>query len=163
MVERLDDGEVSMFLHDGVEVGDEIEIRGAFGGWFVWNGSTPALLIGGGSGVVPLMAMLRHHRNLAARGDVPPMHLLESVRTPEDLPFADEYGPESTVVYTRSAPPGWPGRVGRLDAETLRPLLIDGATAYICGSSGFVEHASGLLIELGQPVDSIRLERYGPT
>lgn len=163
MVERLEDGEVSMFLHDGVEVGDEIEIRGSFGGWFVWNGATPALLVGGGSGVVPLMAMLRHRRNLAERGDAPAMHLVVSVRAPDDLPFAEEYGAESTVVYTRSAPPGWTDPIGRLDAETLRPLLIEGATAYVCGSSGFVEHASALLIELGQPVGSIRLERYGPT
>jgi ferredoxin-NADP reductase len=163
MVERLDDGEVSMFLHDGIDVGDEIEIRGSFGGWFVWNGSSPALLIGGGSGAVPLMSMLRHRRNLAERGAVPPMHLLVSVRSLEDLPFADEYGDDASIVYSRSAPPDWPGRVGRIDAETLRPLLIEGATAYVCGSSGFVEHASRLLVDLGHPVEEIRLERYGPT
>jgi len=163
MVERLEDGEVSMFLHDGVGVGDEIEIRGSFGGWFVWNGSRPALLIGGGSGVVPLMSMLRYRRIIAERGPVPAMNLLVSVRAPEDLPFAHEYGEESTVIYTRSAPPEWPGRVGRLTADTLQPLLIEDSTAYICGSSGFVEHASQLLIGLGHPVNEIRLERYGPT
>ena len=91
------------------------------------------------------------------------MRLVVSVRTPDDLPFADEYGEESTIVYTRRAPPGWPGRSAGWTPPTLRPLLIDGATAYVCGSSGFVEHASQLLIELGQPVDSIRVERYGPT
>jgi len=163
MVERLDDGEVSEFLHEGVEVGDEVEVRGSFGGWFVWNGSTPALLIGGGSGVVPLMAMLRHWRRLARLGDVPPLRLVESVRSPEELPFADDFGDESTLVYTRQAPEGWTRPVGRLDADTLRPLLIPDATAYVCGSSGFVEHASQLLVELGHPVDAIRLERYGPS
>jgi ferredoxin-NADP reductase len=163
MVERLDDGEVSAYLHEGVGVGDEIEVRGAFGGWFVWNGSTPALLVGGGSGVVPLMAMLRHWRRLATRGEVPQLRLLESVRSPEELPFADEYGDESTVVYTRQAPAGWPRPPGRLTADDLRPLLVPDATAYVCGSSGFVEHASRLLVDLGQPVGSIRLERYGPT
>jgi ferredoxin-NADP reductase len=166
MVERLDDGEVSTYLHDQLQVGEKLEIRGAFGGWFVWNGSTPALLVGGGSGVVPLMAMLRHARNLAAqagRGPVPEVRLVESVRSPGELPFSDEYGDETTIVYTRSAPPDWPRPVGRLDAATLEPLLIPGATAYVCGSAGFAEHASQLLVDLGQPRDSVRVERYGPT
>lgn len=166
MVERLDEGEVSTYLHDGLRVGDTLELRGAFGGWFAWNGRTPALLVGGGSGVVPLMSMLRHARALATRREpaqAPQIRLVESVRAPEELPFAEEYGDESTIVYTRSAPPGWTGRVGRLDAETLAPLLIPGATAYVCGSAGFAEHASQLLVEVGQPVGDIRVERYGPT
>jgi ferredoxin-NADP reductase len=166
MVERLDDGEVSMYLHDQLAVGDPLEIRGPFGGWFVWNGGTPLLLVGGGSGVVPLMSMLRHARNLAAqpgRGSVPQVRLVESVRGPDELPFRSEYGDETTIVYTRSAPPGWPRAVGRLDAATLEPLLIPGATAYVCGSAGFAEHASQLLVAVGQPVDAIRVERYGPT
>jgi ferredoxin-NADP reductase len=166
MVERLDDGEVSTYLHDQLVVGDELEIRGAFGGWFVWNGREPAFLVGGGSGVVPLMAMLRHARALAAQPDrspVPDVRLVVSVRSPEELPFRDEYGAESTIVYTRSAPPGWPRPPGRLDAATLEPLLMTGATAYVCGSAGFAEHASQLLVDVGQPRDAVRVERYGPT
>jgi ferredoxin-NADP reductase len=166
MVERLEDGEVSMYLHDGLQVGDELEIRGAFGGWFVWNGSTPALLVGGGSGVVPLMSMLRHARTLAALGgasSVPEVRLVESVRAPEELPFADEYGPESTILYTRSAPPDWPRPVGRIAAADLEPALIPGATAYVCGSAAFAEAASQLLVDLGHPVHDVRVERYGPT
>jgi ferredoxin-NADP reductase len=166
MVERLDDGEVSMYLHDGLQVGDQLEIRGAFGGWFVWNGGSPALLVGGGSGVVPLMAMLRHARSLAARNApdaVPMVRLLESVRAPDELPFADEYGQESTILYTRSAPPGWSRPAGRITAADLEPLLIPGATAYVCGSAGFAEAASQLLVDIGHPVHDIRVERYGPT
>jgi ferredoxin-NADP reductase len=166
MVERLDDGEVSMYLHDELGVGDELEIRGPFGGWFVWNGRGPALLIGGGSGVVPLMAMLRHARRIAeerGRAHLPMVRLVESVRSPDELPFATEYGDETTIVYTRAAPPDWEGPVGRINAAILEPLLIDGATAYVCGSAGFAERASQLLVEIGQPVSSIRVERYGPT
>jgi ferredoxin-NADP reductase len=166
MVERLEDGEVSMYLHDGLQVGDELEIRGAFGGWFVWNGSMPALLVGGGSGVVPLMSMLRHARNLAARGgagSVPEVRLVESVRAPEELPFADEYGSESTILYTRSAPRDWPRPIGRITAADLEPALVAGATAYVCGSAAFAEAASQLLVDLGHPVPDIRVERYGPT
>lgn len=166
MVERLDDGEVSTYLHDGLREGDDVEVRGSFGGWFVWNGSTPALLVGGGSGVVPLMAMLRHARNLRERlgaDAVPEVRLVESVRSPAELPFADEYGDESTLVFTREVPAGWPRPPGRIDADALAPLLIPGAIAYVCGSAGFADAASQLLVELGQPVDAIRVERYGPT
>jgi ferredoxin-NADP reductase len=166
MVERLEDGEVSMYLHDGLRVGDDLEIRGAFGGWFVWNGGTPALLVGGGSGVVPLMSMLRHSRNLAARNGadaVPEVRLVESVRSPEELPFADEYGQESTILYTRSTPTRWPRPAGRISAADFQPLLIPGATAYVCGSAGFAEAASQLLVDLGHPVHDVRVERYGPT
>jgi ferredoxin-NADP reductase len=160
MVERLDDGEVSAYLHEELRAGDKLEVRGPFGGWFVWNGRVPALLVGGGSGVVPLMSMLRHRR---ASDLAVPLRLLVSVRTPEDLPFADEYGDETTIVYTRRTPPGWSRPAGRVDAETLRPVLIPGATAYVCGSTGFAEHASQLLVEIGVPAGSIRVERYGPT
>jgi ferredoxin-NADP reductase len=166
MVELLEGGEVSTYLHDGLSVGDDLEIRGAFGGWFVWNGSTPALLVGGGSGVVPLMAMLRHARALAARPgrpSAPEVRLVVSVRSADDLPFAGEYHDETTVVYTRQAPDGYPRAVGRLDAATLEPRLIPGATAYVCGSAGFAEAASQLLVEVGQPLDAVRVERYGPT
>jgi ferredoxin-NADP reductase len=166
MVERLDDGEVSMYMHDGLQVGDDLEVRGAFGGWFVWNGGGPALLVGGGSGVVPLMSMLRHARDRAAReatGTVPEVRLVVSVRAPEELPFADEYGPESTILYSRAAPPDWPRPVGRISAADLAPALIPGSTAYVCGSAAFAEAASQLLVDLGHPVRDVRVERYGPT
>ena len=164
MVERLDDGEVSAYLHDELAVGDRVELRGPFGGWFVWSGRGPALLLGGGSGVVPLMSMLRYARTRAETDPKPPeVALVVSVRSPQELPFAEELGPETTIVYTRQAPPGWPSRPHRLDADTLRPLLIPGATAYVCGGSGFAEHASQLLAGLGHPADAIRIERYGPT
>ena len=160
MVEKLDDGEVSVYLHEDLRVGDPLEVRGPFGGWFVWNGREPALLVGGGSGVVPLMSMLRQHR--AAQLSIP-LRLVVSVRSPDDLPFAAEYGAETTIVYTRRAPEDSPRPAGRIDGELLEPLLIPGATAYVCGSTSFAEHASQLLVDLGLPAGTIRVERYGPT
>ncbi len=104
-VERLDDGEVSTFLHDEVVVGDELEVRGPIGGWFVWDGASPALLVGGGSGVVPLMAMLRLARR-DQKSDL--VRAIVSVRSHDDLYYADELpGPETTIVYTRVAPAGY--------------------------------------------------------
>ena len=160
MVERLEDGEVSAYLHDELQVGDPLEVRGPFGGWFVWNGRSPVLLVGGGSGVVPLMSMLRHWR---ATGAEVPLRLVVSVRSPDELPFADEYGAETIVVYSRRTPVGWPRAAGRLTARDLEPVLVPDATAYVCGSSGFAEHASQLLVDLGVPAGLIRVERYGPT
>jgi ferredoxin-NADP reductase len=159
-VERLEEGEVSTFLHDVVEIGDELEVRGPIGGWFVWDGVTPAVLIGGGSGVVPLMAMLRQARR-AQRADL--LKLVVSVRAPEELYYADELpGPETTVVYTRQAPgPGRPA--GRLSAGDLAPLVTEGTMAYVCGSPGFADGVSDLLVGLGVPVERIRVERFGPT
>jgi len=161
-VERLDDGEVSGYLHDVVEAGDELEVRGPIGGWFVWRGDAPALLVGGGSGLVPLMAMLRLAR---ARGRSDLVRLVASVRSPEDLYYAAELpGPEVTVVYSRTAPPGETRPPGRLAAADLGPGPPPaGLTAYVCGSAGFVEHAGRLLVEGGLPVDRIRVERFGPT
>ena len=160
-VERLEDGEVSTFLHDVLEVGDDIEVRGPIGGYFVWNGDTPVTLVGGGSGVVPLMAMLR----LARRdGHADLVRLVVSVRTADDLYYRDELpGPETTVVYTRDAPPGVTRPPGRLSRADLEPVLVDGATAYVCGSPGFADAASELLVQLGVPVEHIRIERFGPT
>jgi ferredoxin-NADP reductase len=160
-VERLEGGEVSTFLHDVVVPGDELEVRGPIGGWFIWTGPTPALLVGGGSGVVPLMAMLRHARR-TGQSDV--VRLVVSVRTPLDLYYAEELpGPETTVVYSRQAPPGWARPAGRLTGRDLAPALRAGATAYVCGSPAFADAASDLLVELGQPVEGIRVERFGPT
>jgi ferredoxin-NADP reductase len=160
-VERLEDGEVSAFLHDVVVVGDDLEVRGPIGGWFVWDGGTPALLLGGGSGVVPFMAMLRLAR---ATGRADLLRLLVSVRAPEDLYYADELpGPQTTVVYTRRAPNGSTRPPGRLAAADLAGLVRPDATAYICGSSGFADAAGDLLMGLGVPAERIRVERFGPT
>jgi ferredoxin-NADP reductase len=158
-VERLDAGELSPYLHQ-VSPGDVLQVRGPFGGWFIWRGEGPALLIGGGSGVVPLMSMQRYWR---AGGRRQPLRMLLSVRTPADLFYAAELGEETTVVYTRQAPSDRPGPIGRLDAATLQPLLLPGATCYVCGSAGFAEHASALLVELGVPAGDVRVERFGPS
>jgi ferredoxin-NADP reductase len=160
-VERLEEGEVSAFLHDVVVVGDELEVRGPIGGWFVWPGGVPALLVGGGSGVVPLMAMLRQARATEQSGLV---RLVVSVRTPADLYYADELpGPESTIVYTREAPSLSARPPGRLSHLDLAPAVLPDATAYICGSAGFADAASQLVVDSGVPVDRIRVERFGPT
>ncbi len=161
-VERLEDGVVSTFLHDGVEIGDTLEVRGPIGGWFVWEADQPAVLVGGGSGVVPLMAMLRLGRNL---GRSHLLHAVVSVRAPEDLYYANELpGPETTIVYTRAAPNGGrpPGRLALTDVARTVP---DGGdiTAYVCGSTGFCNTATDLLMEAGVPTHRIRVERFGPT
>lgn len=160
-VERLDDGEVSTFLHDEAVVGDRLEVRGPIGGWFVWRGEGPVLLVGGGSGVVPLMAMLRFARR-TGRSDL--VRLVVSVRSPSDLYYADELpGPESLVLYTRSAPPDAGRRAGRLTVGDLPSPLLPALTAYVCGSARFADAASRLLVDAGLPVDRIRVERFGPT
>ncbi len=136
-------------------------MRGPIGGWFVWRGDTPAVLIGGGSGVVPLMAMLRLARR-AGRSDL--VRLVVSVRAPEDLYYADEIpGPETTVVYTRRAPAGSPRPAGRLSEGDLPSPVSAATTAYVCGSSGFADAATDLLRGAGVPEERIRVERFGPT
>ena len=158
-VERLDGGEVSTFLHDEVRVGDQLEVRGPIGRWFVWDGATPATLIGGGSGVVPLMAMLR----LARLNGTPELvRLVVSVRSPIDLYYASELpGPESTIVYTRTATATRPA--GRLSVTDLEPALVDGSTVYICGSAGFADSASMVCLQAGVAPEGIRVERFGPS
>jgi ferredoxin-NADP reductase len=170
-VELLDDGEVSSYLHEVVQPGDELEVRGPIGAFFAWDGTTPALLVAGGSGIVPLMAMLRLARRGAARsaltrrGQHPdPVRLVVSVRTPADLYFADELpGPEVTVAYTRAAPPGYPRPVGRIVAADLTPLLRGGETVFVCGSAGFADTVTDLLLAAGVPTSAIRTERFGPS
>jgi len=160
-VERFDDGEVSTFLHDVVEVGDELEVRGPIGGYFVWDGREPALLIGGGSGVVPLMAMLRLAR---AIGTADLVHLVVSVRTPRDLYYADELtGDDVTVVYTRDAPPGSARAAGRLTAADVTPFLRDDCIVYVCGSASFADGVGDLVLDLGVPAERARFERFGPS
>jgi ferredoxin-NADP reductase len=160
-VERLAGGEVSTFLHDVVTIGDELEVRGPIGGWFVWDGDGPATLVGGGSGVVPLMSMLRRARR-AGQSDL--VRLIVSVRTPDDLYYATEIvGPETTIVYTRGAPSGFARPPARLAREDLPQPVAPGTRAYVCGSSGFADAASNLLVDIGIATEQIRVERFGPT
>jgi ferredoxin-NADP reductase len=160
-VERLEDGEVSTFLHDVVVPGDTLQVRGPIGGWFVWRGDTPAVLIGGGSGVVPLMAMLRFARQ-ARRSDL--LRLIVSARGPAELYYADELpGPETTIVYTRSVPPSWPRPPGRLNRDDLAGPLAPAAVVFVCGTPGFADATTGLLTDAGVPPSTIRVERFGPT
>jgi ferredoxin-NADP reductase len=161
-VERLEDGEVSSYLHDTLRVGDELEVRGPFASYFVWRGESPTLLLGGGSGVVPLMAMLRHQRRTMPELA---MHLIYSVRSPAEVIYADELGEQTTLAFTRSAPEGWTGRLGRIDADSLGGLdsSYRGGLAFACGSNGFVETAARLLLAAGWAPERIRTERFGPS
>ncbi|MEY2523850.1 MAG: hypothetical protein QOJ66_2415 [Ilumatobacteraceae bacterium] len=160
-VERLPDGEVSAFLHDELQVGDTLQLRGPIGGWFVWDGSTPALLIGGGSGVVPLMAMLRLARQQPQQSLA---HLLVSAREPTDLIYAGELmGDDATVLFTRAALPDSVRVPGRITADDLRPHVRSDATVYVCGSAGFAASASELAMESGFDSSAIRVERFGPS
>ena len=158
-VERLDDGEVSGYLADVVEPGDVLEVRGPIGGWFVWDGGTPALLLAGGFGVVPFISMLRTARALD-REDL--LRIAVSSRTLAGLPYADELvDAGALLVLTREQHGIRPA--GRLRAEELVPLWEPGQTAYVCGSNSFAEAASQLLVRMGVPAPSIRIERFGPS
>jgi ferredoxin-NADP reductase len=157
-VDRLPDGEVSPYLTEDVVAGDEIEVRGPIGGYFVWRGESPLLLVAGGSGIAPVMGILRSRR--LSHPEVP-ARLLFSVRAPEELIFASELGPETTVLYTRRAPEGFGRPPGRITAADVAAVAFDGGPAYACGSSGFVEAAAALLAGHGYEAGQIRLERYG--
>ena len=173
-VDRLDDGEVSPYLTAELQPDDTIQLRGPIGGSFVWSAferRRPLLLIGGGSGVVPLMCMLRHRR---LSGGAVPAALLYSSRTREEVIFHEELAdiarsdPRFTlrITLTRDSAPGWSGAVGRIDLPAVQALLRDlggVADSFVCGSDGFVEAASALLLQAGQPGDVIRTERFGPT
>jgi ferredoxin-NADP reductase len=161
-IDCLADGEVSPYFHDVLEEGDQVEVRGPFASYFVWRGSEPGpvLLVGGGSGVVPLMCMLRHKRRCAPDY---PMRLVYSVRGADDLIYAGELGEDAVVTYTREPPAGWTGHTGRIDAGLLQAAADGAMTAYVCGSNGFVETATGLLLEAGLQPDWVRTERFGPT
>ncbi len=158
-VERLDDGEVSGYLADVVEPGDELDVRGPIGGWFVWDGESPALLVAGGYGVVPFIAMLRHAQ---AIGKADLLRIAVSSRTLAELPYAQELmDAGALVVLTREAQGIRPA--GRLTGPDLVPLWEPGQTAYVCGSAAFAEAASQLLMGLGVAAHDIRVERFGPS
>ena len=157
-IDLLDDGEVSPYFHEVVEVGDQVELRGPFTSYFVWRGESPVLLVGGGSGIAPLMAMLRHKRRTMPELD---MRLVYSVRYADDVIYADELGGDAVLTYTREAPDGWTGHTGHVDAELLREPAVGVRLAFVCGSNGFVETASSLLLELGVDPRMIRTERFG--
>jgi ferredoxin-NADP reductase len=158
-VEKFPDGEVSTFLHDEVQVGDTLDVRGPIGGWFVWDATSPALLIGGGSGIAPLMAMLRLARRTPNQNLA---HLIVSARTRADLIYRGELGGgDTTVLYTREADGA--RSAGRITTADIHPLVRADATVYICGSAAFAETATECTMDAGVDQQSIRVERFGPT
>jgi ferredoxin-NADP reductase len=159
-IDRLDDGEVSPYFHDVVQVGDQVELRGPFTSYFVWRGESPLLLVGGGSGVVPLMAILRHRRR--AMPEVP-LCLVYSVRHADDVIYADELGDDALITFTRDAPEGWTGHTGRIDAALIEAADRGNGTAFVCGSNPFVEAATQLILGAGFDAGRIKTERFGPT
>jgi ferredoxin-NADP reductase len=171
-IERIDDGEVSPYLTEEVRAGDEFEVRGPVGGHFTWRvqDGGPLLLLAGGSGVVPLMAMLRHR---AAQDDPVPAQLLLSSRGVADILYHEELARLSEGVglvvhhtLTREAPEGWNGFSRRIDAEMLEAVGPDPGEhprIYVCGPTAFVERAADLLVALGHPAGAIHAERFGPT
>jgi ferredoxin-NADP reductase len=165
-VERLEDGEVSPYLVDVLQPGDELELRGPIGGYFVWEEASggPLLLVGGGSGVVPLRAMLRHHR--AVKSEVP-ARLLYSARTRAELIYRAELADyETRITLTRETPQAWSGRTGRIDRDFLAEAGWPSPTrpvVYVSGPSGFVEAVADALVGLGHDPDRVRTERFGPS
>jgi ferredoxin-NADP reductase len=171
-VQRLADGEVSPYLTEVLAPGDPLELRGPIGGWFVWRAEDtgPVLLVAGGSGVVPLMAMIRAR---ALSGSRTPFRLVYSVREPETALYASELaerartdaGLEVTYVYTRSTPAGWRMPAGRINADILTAgqAALPGLSVFVCGPTGFVEAAADLLVDAGHEPGTIKTERFGPS
>lgn len=170
IVERLDDGEVSPYLTDVLRTGDLLELRGPFGGYFLWPSRTdgPVQLIAGGSGVVPFLAMLGHHR---ATGGSRPVQLLYSARTVDDVIGRAELEQQPSTVkvsmtLTRGTPAGWTGLTGRVGAALLAEHTIPPAQEpdlLVCGPTGFVETVASALIDLGHDLNRIKTERFGAT
>ena len=169
-VELVDDGEVSPYLTEVIEVGDQVEVRGPVGGWFVWRPESraPVLLVAGGSGIVPLMAMIRARRLAGSRT---PFRLLYSLRDPGRRYYAAELrrpepGLDITYLYTRTTPEDWPRKAGRVMlgdlAESGWPADFE-PDCYVCGPTGFVEVAADLLLDLGHAPEHVRTERFGPS
>ena len=170
-VERLEDGEVSPYLVDEAREGDRFEVRGPIGGYFVWDGGEPepVFLVGGGSGVVPLVAIARHRVRL---GTETPMRLLYSSRSWDDVIYRDElealsgHGLEVGYTLTREQPPGWTGYARRIDDDLLREVAFgaqERPRVYVCGSTRFVDAAADGLVRLGYEPAWIRTERFGAT
>ena len=171
-VERLDDGEVSGYLVGELRVGDELELRGPIGGYFVWDATAPGplLLLAGGSGIVPFHAILRHRA--AANSDAP-VRLLYSARSQEEIIYSGELselagqkGVDIRYTLTRRPPPGWAGYTGRIDRRLIAELawpLGESPLNLVCGPNGFVETAAGVLADIGHPQGRVRTERFGPT
>ena len=167
-VERLDDGEVSPYLVDDLRPGDELELRGPVGGYFVWEASLggPLLLVAGGSGVVPLRAMLRHR---AAAGSSAPARLFYSSRSLAEVIYRDELeGLDADVRFTltREQPPGWTGYARRIDEELLAEVAWppeEQPRVFVCGPTPFVEVAASALVALGHEPARIKTERFGAT
>jgi ferredoxin-NADP reductase len=172
-VDELPDGEVSPYLVRDLAVGGQLEIRGPVGGWFVWRPSdpNPVQLIAGGSGVVPLMSMVRAHE---ASGNTSQFRLLYSLKSPETGFYQEELrtlGRESSkftvdYVYTREVPAGWPSAPGRLTAETLLANILPADVApaiFVCGQTVFVETVAEWLVQAGYPAATIKTERFGGT
>jgi ferredoxin-NADP reductase len=168
-VELLDNGEVSPYLVEEVVPGDRFELRGPIGGWFVWDAKgadEPLFLVAGGSGVAPLMAMLRHR---AAVGSDVPAKLLYSSRTLEDIIYRaelDELGDKVVHTLTRERPPDWTGYARRVDADMLRDVQFppeQNPRVYVCGPTNFAEAVADALVGLGHRPGRIRIERFGGT
>jgi ferredoxin-NADP reductase len=170
-VERIPEGEVSPYLTQDLAIGDLVELRGPIGEWFVWHQrqAEPIQLVAGGSGIVPLMAMIRSR---VATRSVAPFRLMYSVRNPDSVWYRNELqrlsadGIDVTFVYTRVSPPNWPRPAGRIDRAFVKgaswPSTLS-PTCYVCGPTSFVECAAGLLTGLGHTPDRVRTERFGPT
>ena len=170
-VERLEDGEVSPYLVGELVVGDRLEFRGPIGGYFVWDGTDagrPLLLVGGGSGVVPLMSMVRHRTVIGA---ATPVRLLVSSRSIDDVIYGAELKSRADGIsvfqaLTRTQPPGWDGFSRRIDQEMLEQVAwpaADAPLAFVCGPTSFVETAAEILVKLGHAPGSIKTERFGAT
>lgn len=172
-VEWIEDGEVSSYMHNVLVVGDLIEVRGPIGGYFVWEAGMGGslLLVAGGSGIVPLMSMLRHR---AAVGSTTPARLLYSSRTPDDVIYSGELmrlkdsqnGPGISYTFTRQAPAGWTGYARRIDARMLGEVagpLGKTVQAFVCGPTLMVEAVADELLQIGLAPNQIRTERFGPT